>query len=169
MITWGGGYAFEKTYTRESTNSATGDYVPVDWTDGGKKYIGPMFLYIFYGFFDSAWQGSVYCFLGALSNSGRKSANYGIQSAGGAVMWALDAKKLSYHDEFISNWVILSVSCVIAAPVIFLRIKDTVTVEEDLQGTDETLADVVPEGHEEKLGGGHELNTHGTISCSDYV
>ncbi|TGO20871.1 hypothetical protein BPAE_0259g00010 [Botrytis paeoniae] len=174
MITWGGGYAFEKTYTRESTNSTTGDYVPVDWTDGGKKYIGPMFLYIFYGFFDSAWQGSVYWFMGALSNSGRKSANYvgfykGIQSAGGAVMWALDAKKLSYHDEFISNWVILSVSCVIAAPVIFLRIKDTVTVEEDLQGTDETLADVVPEGHEEKLGGDHELNTHGPISRSDNV
>ncbi|EMR84686.1 hypothetical protein ACHAPC_010446 [Botrytis cinerea] len=169
MITWGGGYAFEKTYTRESVSS--GDYVPVDWTDGGKKYIGPMFLYIFYGFFDSAWQGSVYWFMGALSNSGRKSANYvgfykGIQSAGGAVMWALDAKKISYHDEFISNWILLSVSCVIAAPVIFLRIKDTVTVAEDLQGTDETLADVVPEGHEEKLGGGHELNTH---ARSDHV
>ncbi|APA05311.1 hypothetical protein SS1G_09712 [Sclerotinia sclerotiorum 1980 UF-70] len=166
MITWGGGYAFARTYTRESTKAKPdGDYIPVDFTDGGKKYIGPMFLYIFYGFFDSAWQGCVYWFMGALSNSGRKSANYvgfykGIQSAGGAVMWALDGQKLPYHDEFISNWVLLSVSCVIAAPVIFLRIKDTVSVEEDLQGTDETLADVVPEGHAEKEAGAHELNTH---------
>ncbi|RAL64249.1 hypothetical protein DID88_002141 [Monilinia fructigena] len=122
MVTWGGGYAFEQTYTRESTNTVTGDYVPVDWTAGGKNYIGPMFLYIFYGFFDSAWQGCVYWFMGALSNSGRKSANY-----------------------------------------------DTVTVEEDLKGTDETLSDVVPEGHAEKMDGGHELKAHGNHDRSDTV
>jgi hypothetical protein len=33
---------------------------------------------------------------------------------------------------------------VIAAPVIFMRIKDTVTVEEDLKFSDETVEDVVP-------------------------
>lgn len=54
---WGGGYAFEKTYTRESVSIDNG-YKPADWTDSG--YVGPMFLYIFYGFFDAAWQASVY-------------------------------------------------------------------------------------------------------------
>jgi hypothetical protein len=95
--------------------------------------------------------------MGALSNSGRRSANYvgfykGIQSAGAAVMWSLDSHNLSYKGEFISNWVLLSISLVFAAPVIFLKVKDHVTVEEDLVGTDETLADVLPQGHIEKEG-----------------
>lgn len=94
--------------------------------------------------------------MGALSNSGRRSANYvgfykGIQSAGAAVMWSLDSHKLSFKNEFISNWVLLSASLICAAPVIFLKIKDHVTVEEDLKGTDETLEDVLPQGHPEKV------------------
>ncbi|KAG0649064.1 unc93 [Hyphodiscus hymeniophilus] len=155
MAIWGGGYAYEKKYTRTVNSSGDANYVPTDWgTDG---YVGVMFLYFFYGFYDAAWQASVYWFMGALSNSGRRSANYvgfykGIQSAGAAVMWSLDSGKLSYKSEFISNWVLLSISLLCAAPVIFLKIKDHVTVEEDLIGTDETLADVLPQGHSEKGG-----------------
>ena len=48
MAIWGGGYAWQKTYTRAQT-SAT-DFVTMDWTDSG--YVGPMFLYMFYGFYD---------------------------------------------------------------------------------------------------------------------
>ena len=93
--------------------------------------------------------------MGALSNSGRRTANYigfykGIQSAGAAVMWSLDSRKISYMAEFASNWGLLSGALVIAAPVIFWKIKDHVTVEEDLKNTDETLADVLPQGHPEK-------------------
>ena len=62
---WGGGYAYEKTYTRDSVNPKLNpSYVPTDWTTPG--YVGPMFLYIFYGFYDAAWQASIYwyaCFL----------------------------------------------------------------------------------------------------------
>lgn len=53
---WGGGYAFQKGYTRAETSAKT--YVTMDWTTSG--YVGPMFLYIFYGFYDAAWQTSVY-------------------------------------------------------------------------------------------------------------
>jgi hypothetical protein len=95
--------------------------------------------------------------MGALSNSGRRSANYvgfykGIQSAGAAVMWSLDSRKISFMAEYASNWGLLSFSLLGAAPGIFLKIKDTVSVEEDLAGTDETLADVLPQGHIEKGG-----------------
>lgn len=49
---WGGGYVFQRGFTREVSG-------PVyDWTDKG--YIGPMFLYLFYGFYDAAWQTCVY-------------------------------------------------------------------------------------------------------------
>lgn len=177
MAIWGGGYAFEKTYTRETVLDPS--FKHMDWTDDG--YVGPMFLYMFYGFYDAAWQASIYwyvflffpifppvlfgtqltcvlCrFMGALSNSGRRSANFvgfykGIQSAGASVVNHLDAVKLSFRAEFISNWVLLSSSLVIAAPVIFMKIKDSVPTEEDLEGTDETLADVLPPGHREKAG-----------------
>jgi hypothetical protein len=94
--------------------------------------------------------------MGALSNSGRRSANYvgfykGIQSAGAAVIWALDSKGISYLAEYASTFALLGFSLIVAAPVIFLKIKDHVTVEEDLVGTDKTLADVLPPDHPEKI------------------
>lgn len=52
MIVYGGGYEFQKTYTRESDNNN------MDWTTPG--YVGPMFLYFFYGVFDAFWQGTLY-------------------------------------------------------------------------------------------------------------
>ena len=45
---WGGGYAWQRTYTRGETSDKT--YVKEDFEDSG--YVGPMFLYMFYGFYD---------------------------------------------------------------------------------------------------------------------
>ena len=57
MAVWGGGYAYQsRVPQRDVTSSPT--FVKMDWTDHG--YVGPMFLYIFYGFFDAAWQLCVY-------------------------------------------------------------------------------------------------------------
>lgn len=52
MGIWGGGYAFQKQYTRETVTAT------MDWADSG--YVGPMFLYIFYGFYDAAFQTCAY-------------------------------------------------------------------------------------------------------------
>ncbi len=59
MVIWGGGYAWQKGYTRADTTPKT--VVKMDWTDSG--YVGPMFLFMFYGFFDAAWQTSVYWYV----------------------------------------------------------------------------------------------------------
>jgi MFS family permease len=56
MVIWGGGYAFQKQFTRAETSAP--DYVKLDFTDSG--YIGPMFLYMFYGMYDSVWQTTAY-------------------------------------------------------------------------------------------------------------
>lgn len=147
LAIYGGGYAFQKGYTRATPEKAN------DWTSPG--YVGPMFLYFFYGFFDACWQGTVYWFMGALSNSGRNSANFvgfykGIQSAGAAVMWAWDSTSPPYMTEFASNWGLLLGALLCAAPVVFIKIKDTVPVEADLQGTNESIEDVLPAGHPDK-------------------
>jgi hypothetical protein len=48
MAIWGGGYAFQKKYTRDSVTPT------MDWSSSG--YVGPMFLYMFYGFYDASFQ-----------------------------------------------------------------------------------------------------------------
>jgi len=53
---WGGGYVFQRRYTRKDTGSKNS--VVYDWNSDG--YVGPMFLYILYGFYDAAWQTCVY-------------------------------------------------------------------------------------------------------------
>ena len=57
---WGGGYAYEKTYTRD--DALNGTLKLWDWTDGG-EYVGPMFLYFFYGFYDAVFQATVYWYV----------------------------------------------------------------------------------------------------------
>ncbi|KAJ5914081.1 hypothetical protein N7504_002964 [Penicillium tannophilum] len=154
MAIWGGGYAWQKGYTRETV--AADDFKAWDWTTPG--FEGPMFLYFFYGFYDAIWQGTVYWIMGALGNSGRKLANLagfykGLQSAGAAVMWSLDGQhNLPYMNEFASNWGLLVGSLLIAAPVILFKIQDSVPIEEDLRGTDETIEDVLAPGAIEKKG-----------------
>lgn len=86
--------------------------------------------------------------MGALSNNSRKAANLagfykGIQSAGAAIFWRLDGLKKPYDTIFGATWGLLAGSLLIAAPIIFIRIKDTVTLEEDLKFSDERVEDVV--------------------------
>jgi MFS family permease len=55
MGIWGGGYAFQRTYTREDGP------LDKDWSNSG--YIGPMFMYMFYGFYDAAFQTCAYWYV----------------------------------------------------------------------------------------------------------
>jgi hypothetical protein len=87
--------------------------------------------------------------MGALTNNTRKLANFagfykGIQSAGGAIAPAIDAAYTPYMTEFGANWGLLAGSLIIAAPVIFSKIKETVPLEQDLKFSDETFAEVAP-------------------------
>ena len=49
---WGGGYVFQRQYSRDDNS------LHYDWTHDG--YGGPMVLYMSYGFYDAAWQTCVY-------------------------------------------------------------------------------------------------------------
>ena len=59
MAIWGGGYALAKTYDRDTVDKVKNpSWKPIDWEDS--NYVSGMFLLIFYGFYDSLWQASVY-------------------------------------------------------------------------------------------------------------
>lgn len=88
--------------------------------------------------------------MGALTNNGRKLANFagfykGIQSAGSAIIWRLDDMGKPFLGLFASCWALLAGSLFLALPVLLLKIKDTVPIEEDLKFTDETFEDVAPQ------------------------
>ena len=102
--------------------------------------------------------------MGAITNNSRKLANFagfykGIQSAGAAIIWRLDGldKAPSYMAIFASCWILLAGSLVIALPVMIVKIKDTVPLEEDLKFSDETFSDVVGRTSGVSKGQGYEL------------
>lgn len=86
--------------------------------------------------------------MGSLSNNSRKLANFagfykGLQSAGAAGMWRMDAQKTPFMTEFASCWGLLVGSLFLASPVVFFRIKEHVDVDEDLKFSDEKHEEVV--------------------------
>lgn len=127
---WGGGYKFQTGFTRADVKpDAEGVYklTPMDFKDS--SYIGPMFLYIFYGIFDAMFQSYCLWVMGALSNDSETTSYYagfykGIQSAGAAVAWRLDAYGTPYMSMFASSWALVQGSMVLAVPLIFFMISD---------------------------------------------
>ncbi|EFE36170.1 DUF895 domain membrane protein [Trichophyton benhamiae CBS 112371] len=141
MAIWGDGWFNQKQYDRADVTETN----RMDWTD--PNYAEPMVLYMLYGFYDAAFQTCAYWFMGALTNNSRKLANFagfykGIQSAGAAIAWRIDSLGVSYRAMFISNWALLASSLIIAAPVVWKKIKDITDIMKDLKFSDENLEEV---------------------------
>lgn len=141
MALWGGGLKVEQRATREEFLAGT---IPLwDWTDRG--YIGPMFLYIFYGMYDAIYQTYCYWLMGTLSNSSRKLAIYagfykGLQSAGAVVVWRLDAIGLPFKNVFASTWALCVGGLLIALPMVWFKVLDHADLVADAEFTGETVA-----------------------------
>ena len=89
--------------------------------------------------------------MGAITNNGRKLANFagfykGIQSAGNAIIWRVDGLQAPYINIFASTWGLLAGSLLFTLPVVLMKIKDSVSVEEDLKFSDETVDDIYVHG-----------------------
>lgn len=130
MAIWGGGLKFQMGVTRENVL----DLGVIDFHDS--SYIGPMFLYMFYGVFDAIYQGYIFWILGTFSNNPKKVALYAsfyksLQSAFAAILWRLDAIGVSYMALFASSWALAGSTMLIAAPVCLFRISDHTTAEQD--------------------------------------
>ncbi|CAK9437881.1 uncharacterized protein LODBEIA_P22590 [Lodderomyces beijingensis] len=127
LAIWGGGLKFQLEFTREEVEAVPPLIEPMDFTES--RYVGPVFLYIFYGLYDAIFQTYTLWTLGALSNNPKKVALYagfykGVQSAGAAIAWRLDAIELPYMNLFASSWALCQGSLLIAIPLIWFYIKD---------------------------------------------
>lgn len=87
--------------------------------------------------------------MGALTNNSRKLANFagfykGIQSAGAAVVFALDYNRIPFLSMFATCWALLAGSLLVAWPLIWYKIPLSVSLEDDLKFSDETFGEVAP-------------------------
>jgi MFS family permease len=58
---YGGGWAWQKSYDRADVSPDNTEFPAWDWDHPG--FVGPMFLYFFYGAYDAVWQGCMYWFV----------------------------------------------------------------------------------------------------------
>src|ERR1700761_9538075 len=91
--------------------------------------------------------------MGSLTNNSRKLAKFagfykGIQSAGAAIIWRLDGMGIPYWNIFGSTCGLLAGSLLIGLPVIFTKVRDHVSLEDDVKFSDDTVEEV-----EAKAGG----------------
>ncbi|CAI5758418.1 unnamed protein product [Candida verbasci] len=131
---WGGGLKFQLGFTREQVEGDPPEIPPLDFSDSA--YVGPVFLYIFYGLYDAIFQTYTLWILGAISNNPKKTALYagfykGIQSAGAAIAWRLDAVHTPFINMLASSWALAQGSLIIAIPLIWFYVKDHTSLEDD--------------------------------------
>lgn len=142
MAIWGGGLKFQLGWDRDL------DIKAMDFHD--RSYIGPMFLYMFYGLYDAMFQSYVIWLLGSMSNNPKTTAFYAslyksVQSAFAAIAWALDSRKTSFMAMFGSSWGLVCGLLIIACPLVFFLVTDHTDAVAD------GMADLLDEKSDEKL------------------
>ncbi|KAF9335870.1 hypothetical protein BG006_010390 [Podila minutissima] len=138
VATWIGGIFFQKGY-------AINDPKPGhDYTEGA-SYVGSLFLYMFYGLNDAAWQTYCYWLMGALSNDVTVLSRYAgfykcIQSCGAAIAWRINAVGTPFMIELIICFALL-VASIPGAFFLAIRIKDHSEEHEEDNHNDKKYAD----------------------------
>jgi len=128
FVIYGGGLKFQRWANGRPKGTLDFDDV--------SEFVGPCFLYIFYGMYDAIFQSLCYWTMGALSNDPATIARYvalykTFQATGGAMAWRVNALHAPALTQFAMNWGLLAASLFIAAPTLW-TITDTNITEEDM-------------------------------------
>lgn len=148
IAVWVGGLVFQVKFTRESTH-------PVwDWTD--KSAVGPIILLMCYFIGDASYQGLAYYTMSAITNDpfrlARMAGYYkGVQSAGAAVAFAMDAVVTPFLTELLVSWIMLLISLPLCAYILY-HMRESNYEAEHVVNVEDVSMDVVegvaiPSGH----------------------
>uniref|UniRef100_A0A0C9SAY9 TSA: Wollemia nobilis Ref_Wollemi_Transcript_1455_1963 transcribed RNA sequence n=1 Tax=Wollemia nobilis TaxID=56998 RepID=A0A0C9SAY9_9CONI len=123
---WGGGLANQLKYN--------GKKPELDFKDS--DFAGPFVLYFSYGLLDAIFQTLVYWMIGALADDSPTLSRYvgfykGVQSAGAAVAWQIDAHHTSPIAELIINWSLTTASYPLLIVLVALAVHDKPTSATD--------------------------------------
>ncbi|XP_021909094.1 UNC93-like protein 1 [Carica papaya] len=121
---WAGGLVNQLTYSFNDLPENR-----LDFKDSGSDFAGPFLLYFSYGLLDAMFQTMVYWVIGALADDSEILSRYsgfykGVQSAGAAVAWQIDTKKVPLLNQLIVNWALTTVSYPLLLLLVFLAVKD---------------------------------------------
>jgi len=153
VLIWGAGLGFQVKFTRADT-VVLGAPIPWDWTAGPAP--GPIILLMAYYLADAMFQGLAYYTMSAMSNDPFKLARMagyykGVQSAGSAVSYGMDAVKTPFLGEILISWLMLLVSLPLTALVIWTVPETNYEIEGAVQVenlTEEMAGKIaMPEGH----------------------
>uniref|UniRef100_A0A0C9RT92 TSA: Wollemia nobilis Ref_Wollemi_Transcript_14048_1593 transcribed RNA sequence n=1 Tax=Wollemia nobilis TaxID=56998 RepID=A0A0C9RT92_9CONI len=127
-VIWGGGLANQLRYKSKPVNE-------LDFKGSGSAFAGPFVLYFCYGLLDAMFQTVCYWIIGALADDSETLSRYsgfykGVQSAGAAVAWQIDARKTPLLAQLLINWALITVSYPLVVLVIFSSVKD----KDEVQG-----------------------------------
>ncbi|KAI3918468.1 hypothetical protein MKX01_041788 [Papaver californicum] len=125
---WAGGLANQLTYSSEDLPEK------LDFKISESGYAGPFVLYFSYGLLDAMFQSMVYWVIGALADDSETLSRYagfykGIQSAGGAAAWQIDAHGVSMLGQLIINWSLTTISYPLLVLLVMLAVKNKNEVE----------------------------------------
>ncbi|KAL3714822.1 hypothetical protein ACJRO7_006685 [Eucalyptus globulus] len=126
---WGGGLASQLKYSRHDLPKK------LDFRDSGSDYAGPFVLFFSYGLLDAMLQTLVYWFIGCLADDSETLSRYtgfykGVQSAGAAVAWQIDTRKVPFLSELIVNWSLMTVGYPLLVVLVKLAVKEDEDGEE---------------------------------------
>ncbi|ODO05922.1 hypothetical protein I350_04983 [Cryptococcus amylolentus CBS 6273] len=148
IIIWAGGLGFQVQFSRAT------DHTVWDWSEG--PAVGPIILLMAYYIGDASFQGLAYYTMSCITNDpfrlARMAGYYkGIQSAGAAVSFGMDAVATPFLTEHLVSWIILLVSLPLCGYVLWgcsdsnYEKEGTVKVEDVDGGVIGAAA--VPQGH----------------------
>ncbi|ERT03372.1 UNC93-like protein [Sporothrix schenckii 1099-18] len=155
---WGGGLAFQLRFQRDDA-AVLGEPLPWDWTAGAA--VGPILLLLAYYIIDATFQGLAYYTMSSLTNDPFKLARMagyykGIQSAGSAVSFGIDAVRTPYLNEQLVSWLLTLVSLALCACVLFHTRDTNIDVEHTV-----FVEDLAPEKLEGiRMPGGHAAGAY---------
>jgi MFS family permease len=156
-LIWASGLGFQVQFSRETTEPGSilkGVAIPWDWTAGVAA--GPIVLLMAYYIADAAYQGLAYYTMSTMSNDPFKLARMagyykGVQSAGAAISFGMDAVKTSFLGEILISWLLLLISLPLCAWVLWYTRETNYDIEETVKVDDvseEKIAGIaLPEGH----------------------
>ncbi|XP_071687120.1 UNC93-like protein 1 [Rutidosis leptorrhynchoides] len=124
---WIGGFFNQRGYDYDDVQNKTVKIL--DFKKDGSDFAGPFVLYFSYGLLDAMFQSMVYWIIGGLANDSIILSRYvgfykGVQSAGAAVAWQIDAHKVPFMNQLIVNWVLTTISYPLLALLVIKAVND---------------------------------------------
>lgn len=162
-LVWGAGIGFQTRFKRTDNGK---EPLGWDWNDGISH--GPLTLLFAYYFCDSAYQGLAYYTMAGLTNDpyklARMTAYYkGVQSAGAAISFGMDAVKTPYLTEVIVSFVIMLFSMPLCLYILW-GFKETNYDEEGVVHVEDLDEDQV---HHAAIPSGHHVHDTEAVPPAD--